>query len=64
MSGGSGQVVLTWDSVPGKTYTVLATGDLSQPFLPIGTVTAGSGSQSSYTTGTSAGRFFKLSVTE
>lgn len=64
VSGISGGVVLTWNSVPGKTYTVLATQDLSQPFQPIGTVTAGNGSQSSYTTSTTAGRFFKLSVTE
>ncbi|QJE97426.1 hypothetical protein [Luteolibacter luteus] len=61
-SGGS-DITLSWSSVAGKTYTILATQDLAQPFLPIGSVTA-SGTQSTFPTSLAAGRFFKLSVGE
>ncbi len=68
VSPGGGQnpggITLTWNSIPGKTYTILATQDLAQPFLPIGTVTGAAGGQTSHVVSLSAGRFFKLSVTE
>lgn len=63
-SPSSDSLTLGWNSVAGKVYTILATQDLTQPFLPIATVTAGSGNQSSYTTSKASGRFFKIRVTE
>ncbi len=63
-SAGPDSITLSWNSVPGKSYTILATSDLSLPFEPLATVPAGSGSETSYTASTAAGRFFKIRVAE
>lgn len=60
-----GMITLSWNSVPGKSYKILATQDLTQPFVEVGTVPAASGSQTTtHQVPQTAGRFFKLSVGE
>jgi glycosidase len=58
-------VELTWTSAPGKNYEVLATGDLSQPFLPVaGGAVASAGTTTSFTDANAGPgqRFYKVRV--
>jgi hypothetical protein len=62
---GIGQGVITWESVPGKTYQVLAGGDLSAGFQPISPIISATGTNSlffdaSYTNGPA--RFYRIQV--
>jgi hypothetical protein len=45
---GSNHQTVSWSSAPGVTYEILATTNLTQPFLPIGTNLAGQGSTASF----------------
>ncbi|MGD0813780.1 MAG: alpha-amylase family glycosyl hydrolase [Verrucomicrobiota bacterium] len=46
---GNNNQIVSWSSAPGVTYEILATTNLTQPFLPIGTNLAGQGSTTSFT---------------
>jgi hypothetical protein len=59
------QGLITWNSVPGKTYQVLASGDLSAGFQPISPVISAAGTNSlffdaNYTNGPA--RFYLIQV--
>ena len=60
-----GMITLSWNSVPGKSYKILTTQDLTQPFTELQTIPAAAGSQTTtHQVPRTAGRFFKLSVVE
>ncbi len=55
--------VLTWLSVPGRSYQVLATTNLSVPFIPVGSVVTASGATASFTNRPIAmGQYYRVQV--
>src|SRR5438093_4933899 len=56
----TGSRVITWTSVPGKSYEVWATGNLSQPFAPVSGTISATGTLTSYAAAT--GTYFKVKV--
>jgi hypothetical protein len=58
----NGNLVITWKSQPGKSYQVLSTTDLAQPFTPVTGLIPATGATTSYTNSSAASntRFFRL----
>ena len=58
----SGSLVITWNSQPGQMYQLLSSGNLSQPFVPLGGLIPSGGTTTSYTNSVGAlkARFFPI----
>ncbi|QBG48539.1 hypothetical protein EGM51_14435 [Verrucomicrobia bacterium S94] len=57
-----GEIELSWNSVSGKQYRILAADHLTNDFSVIQTVTATDGSETSFSTNLTAGRFFRVQL--
>ena len=58
----NGSLVITWNSQPGQMYQILSSGNLSQPFSPLGGLIPSGGTTTSYTNSVGAlkARFFRI----
>ncbi|MDZ8118519.1 thrombospondin type 3 repeat-containing protein [Pontiella agarivorans] len=57
-----GEIELSWNSVSGKQYRILAADHLTNDFSVIKTVTASDGSETSFSTNLTAGHFFRVQL--